>query len=163
MRGPATGVGLEAIALQFPVAEIHSRHFHFAVLDQGVEQALFQFQQLGGRLKSFLREFGPRIWNVHVKDVTWGTAGAEAGVFGGHADFGTDGRYWDFRSPGRGRIDFEGIVRVLEHVGYQGPLTVEWEDPMMDREHGASEAAAFVRRLDFPPSTRAFDAAFSDK
>ena len=49
--------------------------------------------------------------------------------------------FWDFRSPGRGRVDFEGIVRQLNHADYQGPLTVEWEDPMMDREHGATEAA----------------------
>ena len=88
--------------------------------------------------------------------------GGEAGVFGGHADFGASGRSWDFRSPGRGLIDFEGIVRELNHAGYQGPLTVEWEDPMMDREHGATEAAAFVRKLDFPQSERAFDAAFTE-
>ncbi|MCA9302935.1 MAG: sugar phosphate isomerase/epimerase, partial [Phycisphaerales bacterium] len=30
----------------------------------------------------------------------------------------------------------------------------------MDREHGAEEACAFVRALDFPGSGRAFDAAF---
>lgn len=110
----------------------------------------------------FLREFGSRLFNVHVKDVWWSDAPADAGVFGGHTDFGADGRSWDFRSPGRGRIDFEGIVRILNHVGYEGPLSVEWEDPMMDREHGATEAAAFVRRLDFPQSNVAFDAAFSE-
>jgi hypothetical protein len=31
----------------------------------------------------------------------------------------------------------------------------------MDREHGAREACAFVRRLDFAPSAQAFDAAFA--
>jgi sugar phosphate isomerase/epimerase len=112
---------------------------------------------------AFLREFGARVWNVHVKDVWWGHRGAEAGVFGGHAEFGSPGRFWDFRSPGRGRIDFEGIVRVLGDLGYAGPLTVEWEDAHMDRAHGAREAAAFVRRLDFPRSTRAFDAAFRER
>jgi sugar phosphate isomerase/epimerase len=110
---------------------------------------------------AFLREFGARVWNVHVKDVWWSERATEAGVFGGHLDFGSDGRHWDFRSPGRGRVDFEAIARLLNHAGYEGPLTVEWEDPMMDREHGASEAAAFVRRLDFPRSAAAFDAAFS--
>jgi sugar phosphate isomerase/epimerase len=110
----------------------------------------------------FLREFGSRLFNVHIKDVWWSEEPADAGVFGGHTDFGTDGRSWDFRSPGRGRIDFESIVRILNHVGYEGPLSVEWEDPMMDREHGAAEAAAFVRRLDFPQSNVAFDAAFSE-
>lgn len=109
----------------------------------------------------FLREFGPRVWNVHVKDVWWSERATPAGVFGGHTEFGSDGRFWDFRSPGRGRIDFEAIVRLLNHVGYHGPLTVEWEDMLMDREFGASDAAAFVRRLDFPRSNVAFDAAFS--
>jgi len=111
---------------------------------------------------SFVRCFGERIWNVHVKDVWWSQTGTAIGVFGGHSDFGVDGRYWDFRSPGRGRVDFEALIRALNHVDYQGPLTVEWEDPMMDREHGATEAAAFTKRLDFARSTVAFDAAFAE-
>ena len=110
----------------------------------------------------FIRTFGERIFNCHVKDVTWSDGLARIGVFGGHTDFGTDGRFWDFRSPGRGKVDFESLIRALNHAGYQGPLTVEWEDPMMDREHGATEAAAFTRRLDFAQSNVAFDAAFSD-
>ena len=61
---------------------------------------------------------------------------------------------------GRGRIDFEEIVRALNDVRYQGPLSVEWEDSGMDREHGATEAAAFVRTVDFKPSALAFDAQF---
>jgi hypothetical protein len=32
----------------------------------------------------------------------------------------------------------------------------------MDREHGAAEAAEFVKKLDFRPSARAFDAAFEE-
>ncbi|MDZ4773219.1 MAG: sugar phosphate isomerase/epimerase [Planctomycetota bacterium] len=109
----------------------------------------------------FLRRFGARVHNVHVKDVWWSASPTPVGTFGGHTDFGSSGRNWDFRSPGRGRIDFEGIVRVLNQIDYRGPLTVEWEDAAMDREHGAEEAASFVRRLDFPRSNRAFDAAFS--
>lgn len=108
----------------------------------------------------FLRRFGARVFNVHVKDVWWSDVPTPIGTFGGHAEFGADGRNWDFRSPGRGRIDFEGIARLLNQLDYAGPLTVEWEDSHMDREHGAREAASFVRRLDFPRSTRAFDAAF---
>ena len=110
----------------------------------------------------FVREFGDVIFNCHVKDVWWADRPMPVGVFGGHTDFGADGRFWDFRSPGRGRIDFEGLIRQLNHAGYQGPLTIEWEDPMMDREHGATEAAAFTRRLEFERSSIAFDAAFSE-
>jgi hypothetical protein len=32
----------------------------------------------------------------------------------------------------------------------------------MDREHGAREACQFVKNVDFAPSGRAFDAAFSE-
>jgi sugar phosphate isomerase/epimerase len=110
----------------------------------------------------FLREFGERVFNVHVKDVWWSERPGPVGTFGGHTDFGEDGRAWDFRSPGRGRVDFEAVIRQLNHIDYQGPLTVEWEDPNMDREAGAREACGFVKRLDFEPSARAFDAAFSE-
>jgi sugar phosphate isomerase/epimerase len=110
----------------------------------------------------FVREFGARILNVHMKDVWWSEGPTPIGVFGGHTDFGTEGRNWDFRSPGRGKVDFEGLIRALNHVGYKGPLTVEWEDPMMDREHGAREACSFVKRLDFETSGVAFDAAFAE-
>ncbi len=109
----------------------------------------------------FIRRFADRIFHVHMKDVWWSPVPAEAGVFGGHTDFGDTRRSWDFRSLGRGRIDFEAIIRALNDVGYQGPLSVEWEDGGMDREHGATEACAFVRRVDFKPSGVAFDAAFS--
>ncbi|MCC7291799.1 MAG: sugar phosphate isomerase/epimerase [Phycisphaerales bacterium] len=110
---------------------------------------------------AFIRRFGPRLFHMHVKDVWWSPTPTPIGVFGGHADFGHADRYWDFRSPGRGRIDFEAIIRALNAVGYDGPLSVEWEDGAMDREHGAREACAFVRRLQFAPSAAAFDAAFA--
>ena len=108
----------------------------------------------------FIRRFGDRIAHVHVKDVWWSERPVSAGVFGGHTDFGDARRFWDFRSPGRGRVDFEEVVRALNRTGYDGPLSVEWEDAGMDREHGAAEACVFVRGLVFPPSGTAFDAAF---
>ncbi|MFN0059798.1 MAG: sugar phosphate isomerase/epimerase family protein [Planctomycetota bacterium] len=110
---------------------------------------------------AFLRRFAERIFHVHIKDVQWAKTPGESGVFGGHLPFGDARRAWDFRSPGRGAIDFEAIIRTLNHIGYQGPLSVEWEDSAMDREFGAREACAFVRRLDFKPcASGAFDAAF---
>jgi sugar phosphate isomerase/epimerase len=111
----------------------------------------------------FIRVFGARIHHVHMKDVWWGHGDGTVGVFGGHTSFGDARRYWDFRSPGRGDIRFEDIIVALNDVGYRGPLSVEWEDIRMDRVHGATEAAAFVRHLDFPASAVAFDAAFDKK
>ena len=109
----------------------------------------------------FIERFGERIRHVHMKDVWWSDRPTAAGVFGGHTAFGDRRRFWDFRSLGRGSVDFEEVVRALNGVGYDGPLSVEWEDSGMDREHGAREACAFVRGLDFPPAGGAFDAAFS--
>jgi sugar phosphate isomerase/epimerase len=111
----------------------------------------------------FIRKFADRIYHVHMKDVYWSPVPTEAGVFGGHLPFGDRRRFWDFRSLGRGSINFEPIIRALNAIGYAGPLSVEWEDGGMDREHGATEAAAFVRRMDFAPSAVAFDAAFKRK
>jgi len=108
----------------------------------------------------FIREFGGRIFHCHVKDAWWGHGDGTAGVFGGHAEFGDARRFWDFRSPGRGDIRFEDVIVALNDTGYHGPLSVEWEDARMERVHGATEAAAFVRKLDFEPSAVSFDAAF---
>ncbi|MBL8991077.1 MAG: sugar phosphate isomerase/epimerase [Phycisphaerae bacterium] len=108
---------------------------------------------------AFIDRFPDRIFHCHAKDAAR-TPHPLRSVLGSHLPFGHAERAWDFRSPGRGQVDFEAIIRSLNRAGYSGPLSVEWEDPGMDREHGAREASAFVRRLDFPPAGRAFDAAF---
>jgi sugar phosphate isomerase/epimerase len=109
----------------------------------------------------FIRTFADRIRHVHMKDVWWGHGDGTVGVFGGHTSFGDAARYWDFRSLGRGDVRFEDVIVALNDIGYRGPLSVEWEDGRMDRVHGATESAEFVRRLDFSPGGAAFDAAFS--
>ncbi len=111
----------------------------------------------------FILRFAERIYHVHMKDVWWAGSPGASGVFGGHLPFGHEDRFWDFRSLGRGDVQFEEIIRALNRVGYEGPLSVEWEDSGMDREHGAEEACDFVRSMDFPPSGVDFDAAFSDE
>ena len=108
----------------------------------------------------FIRTFGDRMYHVHMKDVWWGRGDGTVGVFGGHTSFGDARRHWDFRSVGRGQIDFESIIVALNDVAYDGPLSVEWEDSRMDRVHGATESAAYSKRLDFKPAAGAFDAVF---
>jgi sugar phosphate isomerase/epimerase len=109
----------------------------------------------------FIRAFPDRIYHVHVKDAIT-TLNGKSGILASHLNFGDHRRGWDFRSPGRGGVNFEEIIRALNDIGYSGPLSVEWEDSGMDREFGAKEAAGFVRKLDFSPSARAFDAAFEE-
>jgi sugar phosphate isomerase/epimerase len=111
----------------------------------------------------FIREFGDRIYHCHMKDVWWGHGNGDVGVFGGHTDFGDHRRFWDFRSIGHGDIQFEDIIVALNDVGYNGPLSIEWEDGRMDRQHGATESCRNVKEYDFAPSRVAFDAAFEGK
>jgi sugar phosphate isomerase/epimerase len=110
----------------------------------------------------FITEFGDRIYHVHMKDVWWSLDSRRSGVFGGHLDFGHKERYWDFVSVGRGNIDFERIIRALNRIDYQGPLSVEWEDSGMDREYGAEESCQYCKDIDFPATQAAFDSAFSE-
>jgi len=109
----------------------------------------------------FIRAFPDRIYHVHIKDAIV-TLDGRSGILSSHLNFGDSRRGWDFRSPGRGGVQFEEIIRALNDIGYGGPLSVEWEDCGMDREHGAREACENVKRWDFEPSNVAFDAAFAD-
>jgi sugar phosphate isomerase/epimerase len=109
---------------------------------------------------AFITEFGAKIFHAHVKDAKRRLDGRSS-ILGGHLDFGQPGRGWDFVSPGHGDVDFEAMIRALNRVGYDGPLSIEWEDSGMDRDWGAPDALAFVRRTDFAPSAVAFDAAFA--
>jgi sugar phosphate isomerase/epimerase len=104
----------------------------------------------------FLRDFKDRIYHVHMKDTAL-TQDGKAGILGSHLTFGDTRRGWNFRSLGHGNVDFENIIRELNAMNYQGPLSVEWEDSGMEREYGAKEACEFVRKLDFSPSAAAFD------
>lgn len=110
----------------------------------------------------FLNDFIDRVYHVHMKDAAV-TLDGKSGLLGSHIDFGDLRRGWNFRSLGHGDVNFEDIIRVLNAYNYQGPLSVEWEDSGMERVYGATEAAEFVRKVDFAPSDVAFDAAIANK
>ena len=110
----------------------------------------------------FLRRFRERIYHCHMKDVYWSAVPTNAGVFGGHLDFGHPDRYWDFRSLGHGSHRLQG-----HHSGPErdrllgaafGGMGRQRHGP---RARGAAESQAFLRQIDFAPSGRAFDAAFA--
>jgi sugar phosphate isomerase/epimerase len=109
----------------------------------------------------FINEFSDRIYHVHMKDSAMMLDGT-SGILSSHLNFGDHRRGWDFRSVGRGDVNFEAIIRALNRIDYQGPLSVEWEDSGMNREHGARESCEYCRNLDFEPSDVAFDAAFEE-
>ena len=112
---------------------------------------------------AFVTEFADRIYHVHVKDSKKQVGDGRRSILGSHINFGDPRRGWDFVSPGHGDVDFEELFRALNRIGYNGPLSVEWEDSGMDRDWGAPDALAMVRGTDFAPSAVAFDAAFASK
>lgn len=110
----------------------------------------------------FINAFPDRIYHAHIKDSRVQLTGRNS-ILSSHLDFGDPRRGWDFVSPGHGDVKLDPIVRALNRIGYDGPLSIEWEDTGMDREFGAQESLAVVRAADFAPSTVAFDAAFQDE
>jgi sugar phosphate isomerase/epimerase len=110
----------------------------------------------------FLEEFPQRIAHCHVKDSRKDLDGRSS-ILGSHLDFGDPRRGWNFVSPGRGDVKWDPIIRALNRIGYDGPLSIEWEDNGMDREWGAPEALAMIRREDFTASAVAHDAAFHSR
>ena len=101
----------------------------------------------------FLRRFADRIFQVHIKDAVL-TLNGRSGILNSYLPHGDPRRGWDFRAPGRGGVDWESILRTLNEIGYDGPLTVEFKDAGMEREYGAEDACKFVKRLDFEPARR---------
>ena len=110
----------------------------------------------------FIDRFGDRIFHVHVKDSRV-TLDNVSSILSSHLNFGDHRRGWDFVSPGHGDLDIDSMIRALNRIGYQGPLSVEWEDSGMDREFGATESCEWVKANDFTASALAFDAAFADE
>ncbi len=108
-----------------------------------------------------INAFPDRIYHAHIKDSRIQLSGRNS-ILSSHLDFGDYRRGWDFVSPGHGDVKWDPIIRALNRVGYQGPLSIEWEDSGMDREFGAQESLALVRSQDFDPSDVAFDAAFAE-
>src|SRR5262245_42361687 len=109
----------------------------------------------------FLRRFPDRIYHVHIKDVILNLNGRN-GLLGSYLPSGDNRRGWDFRSPGRGGIDWEAVIRGLNEIGYEGPLSIEWKDSGMNRDYGAEDACKFVKRLDFEPVRPGGDRAFRE-
>jgi len=109
----------------------------------------------------FIRNFPDRIYHCHMKDVYVSTDDT-ASIIGSHLAFGDTRRKWNFRSVGRGMVNFEDIVRELNAANYEGPYSVEWEDSGMERIQGATESCEYIKNIRIKPSEVAFDAALKN-
>jgi sugar phosphate isomerase/epimerase len=110
----------------------------------------------------FLADFAEKIYHVHAKDSKKNLNGRN-GRLSSHLPWADPRRGWDFVSVGHGDVPWESCFRMLNHIGYSGPISVEWEDAGMDRLRGAPEALGFVRSKLWQPPAAAFDAAFANK
>ena len=104
----------------------------------------------------FILDFAERIYHVHMKDTKMNLNGRN-GVLGSHITFGNQRRGWNFVSLGHGDVDHDANIRALNQIGYEGPLSIEWEDSGMERVFGGTEACEFTKKINFSPSDVAFD------
>ena len=112
---------------------------------------------------AFITDFADRIYHVDCKDTRLRAPNGRYGALGSHLPWGDPRRGWDFVSTGHGDVPWEDCFRALRSIGYDGPISVEWEDAGMERRHGAAEAVDFVRSLLWELPTASFDAAFSSR
>ena len=70
------------------------------------------------------RDFADKIYDVHLKDteILWHVL-KRSGI-----QPVDNVRWWRFRIPGAGSVDWKGFFTVLEEVGYQGSMNIENED-----------------------------------
>jgi sugar phosphate isomerase/epimerase len=102
----------------------------------------------------FIREFGDRIHCAHIKGVQVIREHTRAGLLGGHRPMGHRDNGWNFVTAGSARDanSIEEIMIELNRVGFDGAVSIEWEDNDAEQHAGARAALQFVRRGDLPPS-----------
>ena len=102
----------------------------------------------------FIREFGDRIHCAHIKGVQVIRVHTRAGLLGGHRPMGHPLNGWNVVTAGSARDanSVEEILIELNRVGYDGAVSIEWEDNDAEHHAGAKAALANVRRSDLPPS-----------
>ena len=110
---------------------------------------------------AFVLNFAERIVHVDCKESIVRTGDGRRGRLSSHLPWADLRRGWDFVSVGHGDVPWEDCFRALNSIGYDGPISLEWEDAGMDREFGAPEGLAYLRRLDWSLPAAAFDAAFA--
>jgi inosose dehydratase len=96
----------------------------------------------GGDPTQALRDWGPRINHVHIKDVRNEVL---AGVVADHADMPEAWRRGVFCELGTGDVDLDAFFAELARSGYSGWLVVE-QDMVPQSAAGAAEAEAAQAR-----------------
>jgi len=95
----------------------------------------------------FVKRLGDRIFSVHAKDgeLVEENVGYSGSVVTG--DWGRLDAGFRFRVAGWGQIDWRRLITALVMVKYDGVLSVEHEDPWLNRTDGCKKAINFLKPL----------------
>ncbi|GAA4315792.1 sugar phosphate isomerase/epimerase family protein [Compostibacter hankyongensis] len=84
-------------------------------------------QRAGTDPAAAAREYGPRIFDLHIKDVTAAKRDGQA------------------IPVGRGIIDFPALMLALQKIGFKGHCSMEYERDMKDPLAGLAESVGYLR------------------
>ena len=152
---------LECHPSERAMGDLESAGDYLAFMDKAGYASVVGFNLDGSHMEwqnvsviQFIREFGDRIHCAHIKGVWVAREHCRAGLLGGHRPMGHKYNGWNFVTAGTARDanSVEEIMIELNRAGYDGAVSIEWEDNDADKRAGAKAALANVRRGDLPPS-----------
>ncbi len=152
---------LECHPSERAMGDIESATDYLKALDKAGYESVTGFNLDGSHMEwqgvsvvQFIREFAERIHCAHIKGVQVIREHTRAGLLGGHRPMGHWANGWNFVTAGSARDanSVEEIMIELNRVGFDGAVSIEWEDNDAEQHAGARAALANVRKADLPPS-----------
>jgi sugar phosphate isomerase/epimerase len=152
---------LECHPSERAMGDIESAGDYLKAMDKAGYSSVVGFNLDGSHMEwqgvsviQFIREFGDRIHCAHVKGVQVMREHTRGGLLGGHRNMGYWTNGWNFVTAGTARDanSLEEIFVELNRVGFDGAVSIEWEDNDAEQHAGAKTALANCRKADNPPS-----------
>lgn len=158
--------GLECHPSEFAMGDLASaREFRKLVCEAGFGDVVgfnldaSHMEWQGVSAVEFIREFAECIWSVHLKGVWKARGYSRNGLLGGHQPMDDPDNGWLFVTAGSDRdaVAEEELIIELNRVGFDGALSIEWEDNDVEDVFGAASALKRIRGMDLPPSGKRHD------
>jgi sugar phosphate isomerase/epimerase len=158
---------LECHPSERAMGDLESANDYLKAMDKAGYQSVVGFNLDGSHMEwqgvsvvEFIREFGDRIHCAHIKGVQVMREHCRGGRLGGHRPMGHWTNGWNFVTPGTARDanSLEEIFIELNRIGFDGAVSIEWEDNDAEQHAGAKTALLNCRRADNPPSGMRHDA-----
>jgi sugar phosphate isomerase/epimerase len=152
---------LECHPSERAMGDIESATDYLKAMDKAGYSSVVGFNLDGSHMEwqgvsviQFIREFADRIHCAHVKGVQVMREHTRGGLLGGHRNMGYWTNGWNFVTAGTARDanSLEEIFVELNRVGFDGAVSIEWEDNDAEQHAGAKTALANCREADNPPS-----------